>query len=48
MAKENHSIEGIVHGGILSKYQKDNFSLICQKNDLEIIFHYGIKMLNLT
>ena len=37
MAKENHSIEGIVHGGILSKYQKDNFSLICQKNDLEII-----------
>ena len=37
LAKEKYSIEGIVHGGILSKYQKDNFSLICQKNDLEII-----------
>ena len=37
LAKENYSIEGIVHGGILSKYQKDNFSSICQKNDLEII-----------
>ena len=36
-AKENYSIEGIVHGGILSKYQKDNFSLICEKNNLEII-----------
>jgi ABC transporter with metal-binding/Fe-S-binding domain ATP-binding protein len=37
LAKENHSIEGIVHGGILSKYQKDNFSLICKKNNLELI-----------
>ena len=37
LAKENYSIEGIVHGGILSEYQKDNFSLICEKNDLEII-----------
>ncbi|MDC0199796.1 diphthine--ammonia ligase [Candidatus Nitrosopelagicus sp.] len=37
LAKEKYSIEGIVHGGILSKYQKDNFSLICEKNDLEII-----------
>jgi len=36
-AKESFSIEGIVHGGILSKYQKDNFSLICKKNKLEII-----------
>jgi ABC transporter with metal-binding/Fe-S-binding domain ATP-binding protein len=36
-AKEDYSIEGIVHGGILSKYQKDNFSLICEKNNLEII-----------
>tara|TARA_B100000678_G_scaffold78959_1_gene65393 strand:+ start:436 stop:1119 length:684 start_codon:yes stop_codon:yes gene_type:complete len=36
-AKENYSIEGIVHGGILSKYQKDNFSLSCKKNNLEII-----------
>ncbi len=37
LAKENYSIEGIVHGGILSKYQKDNFSRICERNDLEII-----------
>ena len=36
-AKENYSIEGIVHGGILSKYQKDNFSLICEKTQLKII-----------
>ena len=36
-AKENYSIEGIVHGGILSKYQKDNFSLVCKKNQLELI-----------
>ena len=31
LATENYSIEGIVHGGILSKYQKDNFSLIAKK-----------------
>jgi len=37
LAKENYSIEGIVHGGILSKYQKDNFSRICERNNLEII-----------
>ena len=37
LAKENYSIEGIVHGGILSEYQKDNFSLICEKNQLKII-----------
>jgi len=37
LAKENYDIEGIVHGGILSKYQKDNFSLICKKNNLKII-----------
>jgi ABC transporter with metal-binding/Fe-S-binding domain ATP-binding protein len=36
-AKERYSVEGIVHGGILSKYQKDNFSLVCKKNQLEII-----------
>ena len=36
-AKDNYSIEGIVHGGILSKYQKDNFTLICEKNNLEIL-----------
>ena len=37
LAKENYDIEGIVHGGILSKYQKDNFSLTCKKNNLKII-----------
>ena len=36
-AKEKYSIDGIVHGGILSEYQKDNFSLVCEKNELEII-----------
>jgi diphthine-ammonia ligase len=36
-AKEKYSIDGIVHGGILSEYQKDNFSLICEKNHLKII-----------
>ena len=29
-AKENYSIEGVVHGGILSKYQKDSFSFRCE------------------
>ena len=37
LAKEKYSIDGIVHGGILSEYQKDNFSLICEKNHLKII-----------
>ena len=36
-AKEKYSIQGIVHGGILSKYQRDNFSLVCKKHHLEII-----------
>ena len=37
LAKEKYSIEGIVHGGILSKYQKDNFSIVCEQNQLEVI-----------
>ena len=37
LAKEKYAIDGIVHGGILSEYQKDNFSLICEKNQLKII-----------
>ena len=37
LAKEKYSINGIVHGGILSEYQKDNFSLICEKNQLKIM-----------
>jgi len=35
-AKERYSIEGIVHGGILSNYQKENFSKACKHNQLEI------------
>ena len=37
LAKEKYSIEGIVHGGIISKYQKDNFSIVCEQNQLEVI-----------
>jgi predicted ATP pyrophosphatase (TIGR00289 family) len=36
-AKQKYSIEGVVHGGILSEYQKDTFSSVCKKNQLEII-----------
>ena len=36
-AIEKYSIEGIVHGGILSEYQKENFSLICEKNHLKVL-----------
>jgi ABC transporter with metal-binding/Fe-S-binding domain ATP-binding protein len=36
-AKENYSIDGIVHGGILSEYQNNRFSLICEKNHVELI-----------
>ena len=36
-AKENFEIDGIVHGGILSEYQKDNFSLMCEKNNLTVV-----------
>jgi len=36
-AKTKYHIDGIVHGGILSQYQKDNFSSICKKNQLEIL-----------
>ncbi|MBC8250194.1 MAG: diphthine--ammonia ligase [Candidatus Nitrosopelagicus sp.] len=37
LAKENYAIEGIVHGGIMSEYQKDNFSSVCKNNQLKII-----------
>jgi len=36
-AKKDFQIEGIVHGGISSKFQKKSFENICQKNNLEII-----------
>ena len=36
-AKKDFQIEGIVHGGISSKFQKKSFENICQKNNLKII-----------
>jgi len=35
-AKKDFKIQGIVHGGILSKYQKERFENICSKLDLKI------------
>jgi diphthine-ammonia ligase len=35
-AKKDFKINGIVHGGILSKYQKEKFENICSKLDLKI------------
>lgn len=37
IAKKNYGIEGIVHGGILSKFQKNNFEKSCTDLCLEII-----------
>ena len=36
-AKQNFQIEGIVHGGITSEFQKNNFEKICNKLNLEIV-----------
>ncbi len=36
-AKEQFQIEGLVHGGIQSKFQKDNFEKICSKLNLKVI-----------
>jgi diphthine-ammonia ligase len=36
-AKTNYNIEGVVHGGISSKYQKKIFAGTCSKLDLKII-----------
>ena len=35
-AKKKFEIDGIVHGGIKSKFQKSNFEKICQKLDLKL------------
>ncbi len=35
-AKKKFQIDGIVHGGIKSKFQKNNFEKICQKLDLKL------------
>ena len=36
-AKEDFHIDGIVHGGISSEFQKKCFENICQENDLKIV-----------
>jgi ABC transporter with metal-binding/Fe-S-binding domain ATP-binding protein len=36
-AKRNHSVEGVVHGGILSKFQKDRFEKIAQELGLVVV-----------
>ena len=36
-AKEQFQIEGLVHGGIQSKFQKDKFEKICSKLNLKVI-----------
>jgi len=36
-AKQDFQIEGLVHGGISSEFQKKSFEKICKKIDLEII-----------
>ncbi|MEX1053712.1 MAG: diphthine--ammonia ligase [Nitrosopumilaceae archaeon] len=37
VAKKLFNIEGLVHGGILSEYQKNNFENICAKLNLKMI-----------
>ena len=36
-AKNDYQIEGIIHGGLRSKFQKQNFESLCQKLDLKLI-----------
>lgn len=36
-AKRNRSVEGVVHGGILSKFQKDRFEKIAQELGLVVV-----------
>ncbi len=35
MAKEEYSVEGMVHGGIKSQFQKDKFQSLCDKLNLK-------------
>ena len=37
VAKDRFKIEGIVTGGLASKYQKNKFELLCEKNHLKCI-----------
>ncbi len=36
-AKDNYKIEGLVHGGILSEFQKKNFKKICSNLNLKLV-----------
>ena len=36
-ANKKYKIDGIVHGGIASNYQKNKFNKICEKYDLKLI-----------
>ncbi len=36
-AKKEYAIEGIVHGGILSEYQKNRFENVCKKLELQVM-----------
>jgi|TARA_B100001750_G_scaffold148119_1_gene118499 ABC transporter with metal-binding/Fe-S-binding domain ATP-binding protein len=36
-AKKTYEFDGIVHGGILSEYQKRKFESLCKHNDLKLI-----------
>lgn len=36
-AKEQYDIEGLVHGGILSEFQKKNFEQVCESLNLKLV-----------
>ena len=36
-AKQDYGVEGLVQGGILSNFQKNNFEKVCKSLDLELI-----------
>jgi len=37
MGKDDYHFEGLVHGGILSEFQKKRFQLVCSKLNLKLI-----------
>ena len=36
-AKDDYMVEGLIHGGLISQFQKNNFNRVCQDNNLEFI-----------
>lgn len=36
-AKQRYGIDGVVHGGILSEFQRDSFASVCARLDLEVV-----------